>query len=335
MNQINSFHELENYQPQAAKMLHHGFKENRLSHAYIFEGPKGTHKRATAFLFAARLLCQQPNENDEPCGVCANCHRIQHGMHPNVFLIEADGEQIKKDQIKQLINEFSKMALEDGPRIYIIDEAHRMNQDASNTLLKQMEEPSQSIYAILLTTNANALLKTILSRAQIIHFKPISRKKIHDELIHDGVDELRASLIPEYTNNIEEASKIAQSKDLMPLLDLVIQLYALLETKESSLIIRFREMADKVMASSTNMDFFLTMMILYQKDILNYQLRHHQTINYSTELKTITWLASHVSQKTVQEMLETMLTLKLRFRYNLNFNLVWDELIAQLERKMH
>ena len=334
MNVINRFKTLETFQPQAAKMLLNGILNNRVSHAYIFEGPKGTHKLATSLLFAQRLLCTNPQEDHEPCGICSNCVRIEHNTHPNVFLVQADGEQIKKDQIKNLILEFSRLSVEKGPRIYIIDEAERMNQDASNTLLKQMEEPLSDIYAVLLTTNSNALLKTIVSRAQLIHFKPIARHLITETLLNDGVTPLASHVIPEYTNNIDEAKKISESKDLMMILETVSGLYSIAGKKNESMVIRFKEVSDKILSNTATMDFFLTLMILFQKDLLNYKLRHLNQIVYVTEMEEIERIANNVSQKSIQSILEKMLALKTRLRYNINYALAFDLIIAQLERGM-
>jgi len=332
MNAINRFNVLESYQPQAAKMLLNGIINHRLSHAYIFEGPRGTHKLATAFLFAQRLLCLSPSKGDEPCGICSNCVRIEHGTHPNVFLVKAEGEQIKKDQIKNLIIEFSRLSIEHGPRIYIIEEAERMNQEAANTLLKQMEEPLADIYAILLTSNSNALLKTIVSRAQLIHFKPIARALIMESLMASGCKELASRVIPEYTNNIEEAKSIAESNDMMAMLDMVVELYRIYGKKDQSMVIRFKEMSNLVMVNTATMDFFLTLMILYQKDLLNMKLRHLDQIIFTTETAQLEKITASTSQKTIQEMLEKMLALKSRLKYNLNYALAFDLIIAQLER---
>jgi len=332
MNEISRFKTLETFQPQAARILKNGITGNRLSHAYIFEGPMGTHKLSTAYLLAQRILCLNPQTDDEPCGVCQNCIRIQHGTHPNVFLVKADGEQIKKEQIKSLIVEFARMSVEKGPRIYIIDEAERMNQDASNTLLKQMEEPLADIYAILLTTNSNALLKTIVSRAQPIHFKPIDRSVIKEGLMALKVNELAANVIPEYTNNLEEAQKIADSKELMGILELVVELYKIAGKKDASMTLRFKETADRVLTNVATMDYFLMLVILYQKDILNAKLYHFDQLVYKTERQQIETLSKSTSQNTIQSMLEKMLALKAKLRYNINYALAFDLLIAQLER---
>ena len=332
MTVINRFKTLEVYQPQAAKMILNGILNKRISHAYLFEGPKGTHKLATALLFAQRLLCEHPLEDNEPCGVCDNCKRVEHLTHPNLFIVKADGEQIKKDQIKNLIQEFSRLSIEKGPRIYIIDEAERMNQEASNTLLKQMEEPLEDIYAILLTSNSNSLLKTIVSRSQLIHFKPIARNLIKTMLLEDGYSELISNVIPEYTNNIDEAKKIAESADLMTILDTVIDIYKMAGKKNESMVIRFKSNSDKILTNTATMDFFLTLMILFQKDLLNQKLLHHDQIVYRSALPEIERIAKNVAQKSIQDILEKMLALKMRLRYNINYGLAFDLIIAQLER---
>lgn len=332
MTVINRFKTLEIYQPQAAKMILNGILNHRISHAYLFEGPKGTHKLATALLFAQRLLCENPLENNEPCGECSNCHRVQHLTHPNLFIVKADGEQIKKEQIKNLVQEFSRLSVEPGPRIYIIDEAERMNQEASNTLLKQMEEPLEDIYAILLTTNSNALLRTIISRSQLIHFKPIARNLIKSMLLEDGYSELIANVIPEYTNNIDEAKKIAESNELTAILDTVIDLYKMAGKKNESMVICFKSISDKILTNIATMDFFLTLMILFQKDLLNQKLLHQDQIVYQSVLPEIERIAKNVSQKSIQDILEKMLALKMRLRYNINYGLAFDLIIAQLER---
>ena len=332
MSVINRFKTLEIYQPQAAKMLQNGILSHRVSHAYLFEGPKGTHKLATALLFAQRMLCLHPLEDNEPCGECTNCIRIEHQTHPNVFMIKAEGEQIKKDQIKNLIQEFSRLSVEQGPRIYIIDEAERMNQEASNTLLKQMEEPLTDIYAVLLTSNSNSLLKTIVSRAQLIHFKPIARHLIKSMLLEEGYSELISNVIPEYTNNIDEAKKIAESKDLMTILETVIDIYRIAGKKNESMVICFKNNSDKILTNTATMDFFLTLMILFQKDLLNHKLLHYDQIVYQSAISEIERISHNVSQKSIQDILEKMLALKMRLRYNINYGLAFDLIIAQLER---
>lgn len=101
-------------------------KKNRLSHAYIFEGPAGVGKREMAYYFAMMLYCKE----DEPCMKCEACHQILNNEHLNVYVISSDSKIIKKEQIVGLQEEFSRTSNVSGPRIYIILDADKMNQNS-------------------------------------------------------------------------------------------------------------------------------------------------------------------------------------------------------------
>lgn len=320
------------YQYDASKILKNSFIHNLVSHAYIFEGPIGTKRIEAAFLFAKTLLCKNIDGEYNPCGVCHNCTRIDELKHPNLFFIEAEGEVIKKKQVKELIDEFSKSSIEKGPRIYIINEADKFNLESANTLLKTMEEPGTEIYQILVTDKINSLLKTVISRAQVIHFKPIDKRFIKKDLLAKGVEELVASVIPEYTSNYEAAEELAASKDMVSVIHLVTRLYDSLKDKTQSGIILFKENRDLILSSSDMTDYFLTLMILYQKDLLNYKLRHLDQIVFTTSKSTLDKLSELISQKTIEDNLDKMLGLKSRLKYNINSQLAFDKMLFYLER---
>ncbi|MDD3842225.1 MAG: DNA polymerase III subunit delta' [Candidatus Izemoplasmatales bacterium] len=329
---FSQFEDFNAYQPRVAQMLLNSFKKGRLSHAYIFEGPRGTKKLDAAFLFAKRLLCTAPSLNQDPCGECINCRRIEENLHPNVFLIKPEGEYIKKEQIKQIIDELSKTAVESGPRIYIIDDAHRFRSEAANALLKTLEEPGLDIYAIMITDSFNSLLKTIVSRSQVMHFTPIDKSLIRAHLIERKVPDCIAAVIPEYTNNYEEAIKIAESEEMMTVFKLVPELYGIVDNSQKSMVLRFREVRDLIFTTTEITDFFLTLMILYQKDLLNCKLRHITQIVWMPDIKQIEKLAIQVSQQKIEDNLEKMLTLKTRLKFNIIDSLAFDNLLMNLER---
>jgi len=329
---LYDFETLSLYQPRAGTVLKNGFMLDRLAHAYIFEGPRGTKKLDTAHLFAKRLLCLHPDSQQNPCNACVNCRRIDHGSHPNVFLIEAEGEQIKVDQIRRIVAEFARTSLEDAPRVYIVNDAHKLNPEAGNTLLKTLEEPGSDIYAILVTDSFNALLKTIVSRSQVIHFAALDKDVVRADLVKAGVDPALAAVIPEYTNNCDEACRIGESENMVAAFRLVLELYEMAGKPKKSMVLAFRDKRDLLLPDRDAKDFFLTLMILYQKDLLNAKLRRLDQIVYRTETEQLARLADSVTQKTIQNGLERMLTLKSRLRYNINGWLAFDGLLAHLER---
>ncbi len=328
---FTNWEKVDKYQADVKRILTNSMKLNRISHSYIFEGPNGTKKVDTAKLFAKTLLCTDL-QGYNPCGKCHNCKRVDNMSHPNLFYIQPKGKVIKKEQVQELIKEFSKASLENGPRIYIVEDADRFNPTSANTLLKTMEEPGEDIYQILITENYNALLKTIISRAETIHFKPIDKNIISDYLINKGVSKSVAHVVSEYTADIESAEEIASDVQMNTIIDLVIQIYqTLLEPQKSSLIL-FKDNHDGVFKDIKVTDFFLTLMTIYQKDILNYKLRHHYQICFEDEMETISELADLFSREELEDNIDKMLGLKARLKYNINDKLAFDKMLASLER---
>ncbi|MBN2540898.1 MAG: hypothetical protein JXB08_05165 [Bacilli bacterium] len=328
---LQSWDEIKGFQNEIATIMENSHTLDRISHSYIFEGPNGTKKRSTALLFAKSLLCTNP-EGFNPCNECHNCRRVDSGNHPNLFYVRPLGKVIKKEQIQDLINEFSKASVEPGPRVYIIEEADKLNLTSANTLLKTMEEPGSEIYQVLITENYDALLKTIVSRAEILHFKPIDRSIIRRQLIENDIDKNIAAAISEYTVDMGSAIKIANDANMTGIIDLVTKIYHSFSTKSESPLLLFREQSNLILNDLELTDFFLTLMIIYEKDILNFQLRHLDDICFMDESDTIKQLSEKMSQKYIEENLSDMLSLKSRLKFNINNKLAFDKMLTCLER---
>lgn len=329
---IFTWDRLAEYQPVVSRMLLNGLRQGVTAHSYILEGARGTKRVDTAILFAKTLLCKDRDADFNPCGVCHNCTRIEALNHPNVFYVSATGDQIRKRQIKELLVEFSRASLEEGPRVYIIDEVEKLNQEAANSLLKTMEEPGQEIYQVLLTSQPASLMKTILSRAQILHFKPIDRKKIKQDLLLIGVPARLASAISESTFNTDMAIKMSQDEKTARLVDLGLDIYHSFYKRDHSAVLLFKDAKDLVLESTDSADFFLGVLILILKDALNHTLRHRDLIIFDSELPLIEKIGDKTPQKIIEEQLESMLSLKAKLKYNINSNLAFDKMLACLER---
>lgn len=328
---LNSWNEIQKFQNDVARIMTNSHQLNRVSHAYIFEGPNGTKKSSTAFLFAKSLLCTNP-QGFNPCNECHNCRRVDNRTHPNLFHVKPQGKVIKKEQIQSLINEFSKASLEAGPRIYIIEEADKLNLTSANTLLKTMEEPGLDIYQILITENFNSLLKTITSRAETLHFKPIDKEIIRRQLIENDIMPNVANAISEYTVDMGSAIKIAQDEDMVSIINLVIDIHRAFLDKKTSSILLFKDQSQKILDNLDFTDFFLTLMIVYEKDVLNVQLRHTEDICFSDEVTIIEQLTEKMPQKFIEQNITKMLGLKTRLKYNINNKLAFDKMLTCLER---
>ncbi|MFA7045167.1 MAG: DNA polymerase III subunit delta' C-terminal domain-containing protein [Candidatus Izemoplasmatales bacterium] len=327
-----SWNQFTFYQPSVGRMLQNSIQTNRLSHSYIFEGPIGTKRIDAAFLLAKTLLCTQKDDHANPCGVCHHCTRVDKNVHPNLFFVQNDNKEIRKEQIKELLVEFGKASIETGPRIYIIDQAERFNQYSANILLKTMEEPGVDIFQILITTQINSLLKTIISRSQILHFRPIDKCQIKSDLEKEGFSPLLASAVSEYTTNIDMAREMVENPLIVDSVQLVIEMARSLQIKEKSIVLHFKEKRSAILGDMAITDFFLTMLTLFLKDILNYKVRYLDLLVFTTETELIGKLSEAISQKRIEELLDKMLGLKSRLKYNINVALAFDKLLAYLER---
>jgi DNA polymerase III subunit delta' len=165
------FSQLLGHDAQIAS-LKSAIEQDRLAHAYLFAGPDGIGKTTTARAFVAQLLCENPGE--EACGECKGCKKIASGNHPDLTVIEPDGQFIKIEQVREVGRLSHYGTFEAKWRVFLFLEAERLNPAAANALLKTLEEPRPSIILILVTDNPQQLLPTILSRCQRVTFNPLS-----------------------------------------------------------------------------------------------------------------------------------------------------------------
>ncbi len=154
--------------------------KDRIAHAYLFCGPRGTGKTSIAKIFARMLNCTNTNET-QPCGHCDNCKIALEGSHPDIIEIDAASNN-GVDEVRSLIDRVKYAPMQGKYKIYIIDEAHMMTKGAFNALLKTIEEPPKHIIFIFATTEPNSLLPTIISRCQRFDFTKVSLNDIKRRL---------------------------------------------------------------------------------------------------------------------------------------------------------
>ena len=155
---------------------------NRLSHAYLFSGLRGSGKTSTARIFAKALICEE-GMSHQPCGVCSNCVMAIENRHMDI--IEMDGASSRKiDDIRDLVEQTKYKPAVARYKIFIIDEVHMLTKEAFNALLKTLEETPEYVKFILATTDPLKLPATILSRTQHFRFKSIATNKIIDHLAY-------------------------------------------------------------------------------------------------------------------------------------------------------
>jgi DNA polymerase-3 subunit delta' len=186
-------------------MLRRSLREKRLVHAYLFTGPEGVGKRTLALAFAMSLNCQaEPaagqSAPDVPCGLCASCSRISRGTHPDVVEVNLEtqaqmladtpgkgksgpAKELKIDIIRDMQSTVGLHPYMGRRRVYIIGDADRLNEEASNCMLKTLEEPPSHTILVLLAPNEDAVLPTISSRCLHVALRPLQRRMLADSLV--------------------------------------------------------------------------------------------------------------------------------------------------------
>ncbi|HHU56443.1 MAG TPA: hypothetical protein GXZ48_07135 [Acholeplasmataceae bacterium] len=300
------FSRLQNLQSEVYHLLKNSYKKSRLVHTYLFSGEPGTLKSEASKFLASLLLC----ENKDACGKCKECKSILDETSSKIFTIVPDGQSIKKQQILDLEREFSLTS--NDVRIFIIHDIDKATSASANSLLKFLEEANENCYGILLTENIDNVIPTIRSRCQVIYFKPINREFVYNKLLEKKVNKDLAKTISLLTYNIDEALKLAEDELFQNVYKLAKKLSDNLNTNKAITIMGtegkflFRE-------SKEYNEYFLDILIAMQ--------------NYKVKMK----INSNEINKEIK-ILEIMMELKKKIRYNLNMELAYLQMLIEIAR---
>jgi len=182
-------------QERAVRLLREAISKEKTAHAYLFVGTQGTGKTTTALAFCQALNCRQP-VGGEGCGRCPPCRKLSSGNFPDLVIVEADGQNIKIEQVRELDRSFGFKSVEAEYRVTIVRRAEAMTEEAANAFLKMLEEPPSGNILVLTVTEPLDLLPTIVSRCQRVSFRPIPADLIEKWLIENqGMEKDKASLL--------------------------------------------------------------------------------------------------------------------------------------------
>ncbi|NSL52867.1 DNA polymerase III subunit delta' [Calidifontibacillus erzurumensis] len=328
---MQTWEQLQTIQPNVVRMLTNSILKDRVAHAYLFEGGRGTGKKEISIQFAKSCFCNNKT-GAEPCHVCIECKRIDSGNHPDVLFISPDGLSLKKEQIIELQREFSKKSVEAKGKIYILEHADKMTTQAANSLLKFLEEPSGRTVAILLTEQVQQILPTILSRCQILNFKPLPPDLLLEKLIEQGVPNHLGKLVSSLTNNLNEALGILSDEWFAQARTIVIQLNEFLIKRGGSQALLFLQ--EKWMPhfkEKEQLNTGLDLLLLWFKDLLYILIGKENNIIYIDQTELLEEQSVGYSQKKIADHLALILEAKKRLNANVNPSLLMEQLILKLQ----
>lgn len=316
-------------QKAAIKILKEELKTNRINHSYLFTGKEGVGKKTLAFEFTKALMCRE--EKSDSCNKCISCKKIEHFNHPDVKLImsEEDSNQIKIDQIRELQKEITLRPYETDRKVYIIDEADKMNLAAANCMLKTLEEPPNYAVIILLAEKIDQLLPTIISRCQQIKLNNISRKKIKRYLKDQNLDEKEVRLYSMLAKgSLGKAKNLINNDEFLnrrtEIIDILVQLPELNTVDIFDYAGKLQNLLQEKMPLFNLISSWYRDIILYMNgnkdNILNYdyiEIIEKQSQNYSINellniLKLIDSYENYIERNVNKKLILQVLMLKIR-----------------------
>lgn len=318
---LHNWNELEKLQPRVYQIFKNAIQKNRLAHAYVFEGSKGIGKYACSLLLVKTIMCQ--NMSDKPCNTCHNCIRIDTGNHPDIIRIQPDGASIKKEQIQLLQREFSYSSFENGKKIYIIEAADKMTTNAANSLLKFLEEPDSDCIAFLLTERANSMLKTILSRCQLIKFSALPVEQMINELGTNFIFGEEAKVLSKLTNDVTAAIEMSEENILGPKLNMVQEFIE--KSRTIHVYTLKRQLAD-AFNGKEGTHLFFQLVLMWYEDMLNFKVNRLEQLIFDSNV--VKQESEKYNIATIIRMIQCTQKYQRRIYSNVSFNLLFDGFLA-------
>ncbi|TVX95770.1 DNA polymerase III subunit delta' [Cohnella terricola] len=252
-------------QDRAKSLLQNGLASNRIAHAYLFAGPPGSGRMEMAIAFAQAIFCERGG--NDACGECLECRKVEHGNHPDLHLIQPDGATVKIEQIRTLQRELAYRSSGAGYKVYIIEGAETMTTQASNSLLKFLEEPPSPVVAILLAPSAQSVLPTILSRTQLVPFVPGDREALEKLLVEEGKSPLLARAAVNLSSGLASSRKLVEENWFADIRNVVIQLGKENPSRFTASLLQAQQQVFKTDLSE-HVELLLQLLALWYRDMI-------------------------------------------------------------------
>lgn len=312
--------------------------QKKVSHAYILEGEKGSGKKMLASAFAKILECEHLDKEkpvEEACDICSSCIQIEHRNHPDVLWVthEKAGVISVKEIREQIVNTIDIMPYKGPYKIYIIDEAEKMNLAAQNAILKTIEEPPGYGILLLLTTNRGAFLPTILSRCILLGVKPVKKEKIKTYLVQKyHVSEQMSEFCAELSmGNVGKAIDAALSEDFQEIRNFCISVLQYIHESEPYELI---EKVKKLKQWKESINDVLDILLMWFRDVLLLKIQEEETkIIFKEEYSSIKKQSTLLKFEGINQIFYKIEQTRRRIRSNVNYDTSLEVLLIDIRNQ--
>ena len=311
--------------------LRKAIEYHKVSHAYILSGEEGMGKKTLADAFAMTLLCERSDK--EPCLQCHACKQMMSGNHPDVIRVthEKPGS-IGVDDIRTQINDTIYIKpYSSSYKIYLVDEAEKMTPQAQNALLKTIEEPPAYAVIMLMTTNQELFLPTILSRCIQLKLRPLKDTQVSDYLKETmGIPEEKADVFAAFARgNLGKAIHLASSEEFGLLYRQILNLLKNLKEMDISMLL---DSIRKLQEDQLDLKECLDFMQLWYRDILMFKVtKDINTLVFKDEYAKVSSLCQKSSYEGLELILEAIEKAKTRLDANVNADLALELMLLTMK----
>lgn len=311
--------------------LKKAIESKKVSHAYILAGEAGMGKKSLANAFALNLLCESGKE--DPCMECHACKQVLSGNHPDfIYVSHQKPASIGVDDIRgQIQNTIMIKPYSSHYKIYVIDEAEKMTVQAQNALLKTIEEPPSYAIILLLTTNQDLFLPTVLSRCIQLKLKPLSDSVIKDYLSETlNISEAEADIYSAFCRgNLGKALQLAQSEDFKELYKELLNLLRQIKKMDISEILNY---IFKLKESHADIYDCLDFMRLWYRDILMFKVtKDINLLIFKQEYSSINDVSKSSSYEGLEKIINSIDKAKIRLDANVNMELALELMLLDMK----
>ena len=313
------------------RYIKNAVSQDKVSHAYILNGERGSGKKLLANLFAQTLQCEEGKE--EPCYHCHSCRQAVSGNHPDIIRVthEKPGS-ISVDDIRKQINEDIQIKPYSGKyKIYIMADADLMTVQAQNALLKTIEEPPSYAVIFLLTENADSLLPTICSRCVMLKLRNIKDQLVKKYLMEQlQIPDYKAELCTAFAQgNIGRAIMLASSDHFNEIRDEAVQLLKYIDTME---LPELMDAVKRITVYKIEITDYLDILMIWYRDVLIYKAtKNIDRVIFGEELEFIRERAKKSSYEGIETILKALEKAKELLKANVNFELVMELLLLTIK----